>query len=116
MRGQDARKRSASKRGADKTDPGRLGKVIEDIDAKKAAYITILKGLAGNCPDKNVDISAIMLFSTAGSRDTINAMTNVTKRSGIADKLNGIGDDLRSALKEKFTKIDNTTANKKTPI
>lgn len=28
--------------GADKTDPGRLGKVIEDIDSKKAAYITIL--------------------------------------------------------------------------
>jgi len=28
--------------GANKSDPGRLGKVIDDIDGKKAAYITIL--------------------------------------------------------------------------
>lgn len=49
-----------------------------------------------------------MLFSTAGSRDTINAL-DTTKRSEVATKLTEMGPALRTALKEKFTEIKDTT-------
>jgi len=49
-----------------------------------------------------------MLFSTAGSRDTINTLA-AHKRNLITDKLKHMGPKLRIALKTEFTKIKDTT-------